>query len=276
MKISIVGYGWLGESVAQLLIEQGHQVVASTTSVDKTKMMESAGVVAEVIEFPLPGCNNQNYALFQAQLLIIMIPPKLRAGKSDYPEKVAQIIQLATAGDVRDIILISTSAVYAGLEGVVNEEDSIVETDEKVKLIAQAERLVLNFSAQSKVIRAAGLIDKQRHPGRFFINGRILKQPQEPVNLVHKTDISNIVALLSVATTESKIFNVASNTHVSKEIFYSLATTCYNNETINIEASHEHIANRIITSEKVRTELNYQFVYDDLVEWLKRGTNEAI
>jgi len=270
MNVSIIGYGWLGERVAQLLLERGHRVLASTTSEDKIKKIVDAGVIPQI--FTLPVSNNENdfSQLFQCDVLLVMITPQFRSGKRDYPDNISQIVEFSKKFGVNSIVLVSTTAVYEGLKGTVTENATVDTSDEKVALLTKAEQSILNYSAQSKIVRAAGLIDEQRHPGRFFSSGRVLKQPAEPVNLVHKTDIAKIICLLVEKETESQVFNVASQTHLTKEEFYTFASRAYNNQSINVEKSDITPSNRIISSERVRFELNYVFEHDDLIDWLTK------
>jgi nucleoside-diphosphate-sugar epimerase len=275
VNVSIIGYGWLGESVAETLIEKGHRVSASTTSKDKAQTIIDAGVIPYEFALPLSDNGSDFAPLFECDVLLVMIPPQFRAGKRDYPEKIEKIVELSKKSGVKSIILVSTTAVYERLEGTITEDCTIDATVEKVALLHRAELSILDYSSDSKVVRAAGLIDEKRHPGRFFSNGRVLKQPAEPVNLVHKVDISNIICRLVEKETKSQVFNVASKTHVTKEAFYTIASRVYNDQSINIENSGATPSNRIISSERVRFELNYHFEHDDLIDWLKRGINEA-
>ncbi len=266
-SIGIIGCGWLGTALAQRLLQADHRVIATCQSEQKQNQLAELGINAELLALPLAKLSLSEYRVFQCDTLVIAIPPMIRQGRQDYPEKIAQLVALAEQGQVRKIILISTTAIYQGLSGSVVEDSALKTESAKVKLLVQAEQKVLNFSKASVVLRCAGLIGGDRHPGRFFNSDRVLREPDAHVNLIHQTDVVAIVYHL-IGSQHSGIFNAVADVPVSKQQFYALATQALKLPIPKFEPSTGNTASHKVVGDKLLNVLNYHFHYRDIVSWL--------
>jgi len=272
IRIGVIGCGWLGKALVADLITDNYYVVATTQQQEKLKEITSLGAQGEIISLPFGDFNVNSAAIFYCTTLVICIPPQLRKGKTDYPKKIADIVLQAEQSLVNKIVLISTTAVYGGLIGDISESATLKLDDEKVNLISQAEKIVLGFTGQSIVIRSAGLVGPNRHPGIFFRHSKLLTAPNSYVNLVHQKDV---VALIIASIKDpyiNGIFNAVSEMQVTKKHYYSIAANAMKLPKPVFDKHSEVELGKQIKGDKLRDYLSFQYQYDDLVSWLLKAT----
>jgi nucleoside-diphosphate-sugar epimerase len=268
VRIGVIGCGWLGTLLVKALVKDAYYVIATTQQHDKIKPITDLGAQAEILTLPFGDINENSAAVFCCDTLIICIPPGIRKGKKDYPDKIADIIKQAELRKVNRVILISTTAVYEGIIGDVTESAKLNVDIEKVSILTQAEQHVVGFSKQGIVIRAAGLVGPNRHPGVFFRNKKLLTAPNAYVNLVHQIDIVGQILLMIKSETITGIFNAASDMQVTKKHYYSIAAKALNVSLPLFDEHSEVELGKKVLSNKLRDTLDYHYQYDDLVTWL--------
>ncbi len=269
----IIGCGWLGTALANSLIKQSVDVIATTSSISSSERLIEQAINAQPLLLPNLVEVLAKHSVFQQQQLVIAIPPRLKQGKSDYPEKIQQLVQAAeTTGVVKRIILITSSAIYNGLQGEVFEHSSLDFSANKVQIMFDAEQAALNFSGGVSVLRLAGLVGPKRHPGKFLPTA---KQPIAnacaKVNLIHQQDAVGLLLCLLKKNNVQGIFNGVSQTHVSKKLYYQQAAKSLNitlPSFSNDDSVGVHVNSRIVNGDKARQQLGYHFIYDDLLAWL--------
>lgn len=284
-SVGIVGCGWLGGVLAQQLNKQGVAVLATRSSVDNANQLKSQGINAEVLSLPAEQTQLNNHSVFKQQCLVIAITPQFRQGRVDYADKVEQLVAAAKINNhVEKIILLSSSAVYNGLSGLVDESMALDLSADKVSVLNQAEQAVLNFNKphgneradlsrnQGFVLRLTGLVGPNRHPGKFLLNGRMLPNPQATVNLIHQQDAIGLILALLKSDIPGGIFNGVSATQVTKKRYYQAAASALDLPAPSFEESDllSVSDSKIVSGKKTQTTLNYTFVYDDLLTWLKQ------
>jgi nucleoside-diphosphate-sugar epimerase len=196
MKISILGLGYYGLPLALKLKDQGHKVSGSVSSLEKKNQLSksSPDLKIELMKFPeIPSTD-----LLDAEIVILNIPPfigQLEWFKSWPWQKKSWLIFIS-----------STSALKAEGNGP--------------NLRAQEEWIKKEF-IQHNILRFAGLIGGNRHPGKT-LSGRLgIKGRLWPVNLIHLDDTIGFTKALIEQKKTNQTFNVVSDEHHSKEEFYS-------------------------------------------------------
>jgi len=275
--VGIIGCGWLGTALAKQLIATNQNVLATTEHDKSADKLVKQGISANKLTLPtvLSVEKLAESTIFSATQLVICIPPRLKRGQDDYPEKIKQLVTAAEISDVEHIILISSTAVYNGLSGKVNEQHAFDFTADKVKVMHEAEQALLTFTGQTNIIRLSGLIGPERHPGRFLSAEKAVANPDGLVNLIHQTDAVGIIEALLLRQSEPSlnkaIFNGVSEAHPTRERFYQKAAKALDLPQPNfIRTSDEPLSvlPKEVEGDKVQRELNYQFVYNDLLAWL--------
>ena len=272
-SVGIVGCGWLGKALTKKLISQQYSVIVSTQHQDKVEELSKLGAQVECFSLSdsSPSANDFKLSLFKQSCVIIAIPPGIRQGRKDYADKIKHLVELAQAGDVKQLIMISSTAVYNGLDGYIEEDITLDLSSEKTAIIHQAEQEALKFSGETIILRFSGLVGPDRHPGKFLKSGRSLSDPDATTNLIHQQDAVGLLFGLINKPAHSSIYNGSSQTHIAKREYYEQAarvlgldkpefTEFVNNDSL--------VANKIINSNKIRKFLSYTFAYDDLLSWL--------
>ena len=107
-KVSILGCGWLGFPLAEILLKEGYQVKGSTTSPSKIDQLTKVGIEAFLIALTEEGVEgNIEEFLKETDTLIIDIPPGLRKNpKEDFVKKMTLLFTEVEKSKVKYLILI--------------------------------------------------------------------------------------------------------------------------------------------------------------------------
>ncbi|MBU2871226.1 SDR family NAD(P)-dependent oxidoreductase [Colwellia sp. E2M01] len=295
-SVGIIGCGWLGGALARQLKDQGISVLATRSTIEHVVDLKTQGVDADVLSLPCEQEVLNKHLVFNQQCIVIAITPQFRHGRVDYAEKIRQIINSTKLNSkVKKVILLSSTAVYNGLFGKVDETAQLNFAADKVNLLNEAEQTVLTFNRLTSqpndnvsnnksayVLRLSGLVGPNRHPGKFLLNGRMLKSPEATVNLIHQQDAVGLIIALLKQTAQSDlnnhIFNGVSATQVTKKEYYQTAAkalglpspTFEKTDELTYDNRTEQSIDKIVSGKKARDILHYRFVYDDLLTWLTK------
>ncbi|ARD44679.1 hypothetical protein [Colwellia sp. PAMC 21821] len=287
MSVSIIGCGWLGQALAKRLLASHTDIMASYQSPQTGEHLSVLDIPATQLILPLVddvlrSNHLDNLAgveprLFQKNVLIIAIPPQLKKGRLDYPLKIQQLVHLAELGKTQHIILLNSTAIYNGLAGRVDETSELDVTAEKVGSLLAAEQAVKKFSKRVHILRLAGLVGPNRHPGKFLQAKRIFENASAAVNLVHQTDVVNILEkLIQLDSAQSKqnIYNVVSHTDSNRQRYYQVAAQALSLPVPKFAIEQQQNEGKKIIGATLRGELSYDYVHDDLLYWLKDENHE--
>lgn len=290
-SVGIIGCGWLGTALAQQLQGKAVKVLATRSNTDNVEQLNSQGLDAQVLSLPAEQAQLNAHDIFKQQCLVIAITPQFRQGRVDYAEKVQQLVVAAKASNsVEKIILLSSTAIYDGLSGQVEESISLDLATDKVSILNQAEQAVLSLNEQylnesssnesaaelakvrGYVLRLSGLVGPDRHPGKFLLNGRLLKSPDAIVNLIHQQDAVGLIQQLLQGDIPAGIFNGVSPTQVTKKQYYQRAAAALQLPAPVFEEQQllSDDEPKVVSGTKTQAVLNYRFVYADLLKWLEQ------
>lgn len=266
ITISIAGCGWYGLNLAKELLKNDYTVKGSTTTADKLPVLESPGIKPFLIDFSNSHSIQPDF--FDCDILWIAIPPKTRSGNGEgYLTSIKNLIDGAKQHGIKQVILISSTSVYADVNGEVNEQSPTNPDTLGGKIMLQAEELLKKQTAfTTTIIHFAGLIGPKRHPGRFFGGKKDIPNGNAPVNLIHLTDC----IALSCAIIDQKAFgytyNACTPDHPTKKEFYSKAALRLGLE--QPEFLDEKKDWKIVSSLYIDQVLNYQYRVSSLMQWL--------
>ncbi|MGB0937488.1 MAG: NAD(P)H-binding protein [Colwellia sp.] len=290
-SVGIIGCGWLGTELAKSLINKGVNVFATTRTEERQQQILAQGIQCELLNLNAEVTDFDEKAdtgtidkeaiksiassqVFTKENLVICITPQFKKGKKNYPANIKTILLAAKDklinGNIKKVILISSTGVYKNLSGRISEKSVIDLSDDKVKALALAEDYVKQFCPHYTVIRFGGLVGRNRHPGRFLAGKQDLANADEKVNLIHQDDAVAIIEANLFKTAVSGIFNGVSDTKSTREVFYQKAAKSLGllapKFLLQNAVSLNNVANKSISNDKIKTELNYQFIYPDLAK----------
>ena len=224
-QISILGCGWLGLPLAKHLKKLGYVIKGSTTTLDKFDVLKSEDIQPYLIEL-----NEQNVVgdinafLSQSETLILNIPPGLRKNPTkSHVKEIEALMMEAEKSNIQNILYVSSTSVFQDtLDFTEITDDSIPDgiTNSAKQLIAIEEKLKSNPKYNTTILRFAGLFDDNSHPGKILSGRTNIKNPNAPVNLIHKEDCVSLISELLKNSIWGKTFNAAFPHHPKKIDYY--------------------------------------------------------
>src|SRR5690606_25987870 len=104
-------------------------------------------------------------------------------------QQMKEVVQQLKKGSTRKIVFISSTSVYPDNNGVVVEHDADPAND-----LVKAEDLLRNENAfETTILRFGGLVGPGRHPGKFFAGKENIAGGNNPVNIIHQYDCTEII-----------------------------------------------------------------------------------
>lgn len=261
--ISILGCGWLGLPLATSLVNKGYRVKGSTTTVSKIENLLENGIIPYevVIDETLEG-NIDGF--LETDILLINVP--FRKQKSFLKQYQELANRLITKG-VQKVIFISSTSVYPEVDMEISEDFEFEVNPAKESLLALEQIFSNNTALQTTVVRFAGLIGGTRNPGNFFKEDNTVANGLSPINLIHLEDCIGIIEAIIDQNQWNNIFNAAADSHPSKKSYYTAARQQMGLPPANF--IEELNSFKIISNHKVKSLLNYEFQFPDLLEGLK-------
>jgi nucleoside-diphosphate-sugar epimerase len=251
-QISILGSGWLGVPLAHSFLSSGYTVKLSTRSTDKRVSLVKSASSCHIIDID-NDCYDHDF--FDSDLMIINITSKNIDGFKTLLDKISQ-------SSVSKVIFTSSSSVYLNSQELVDETNGPID---KQHPLFQIEQLFRNNSSfQTTIVRLAGLIGGSRHPGYFF-KDKAVSSPLAPVNLIHLDDCIGIINRIVEKNYWGETINACADSYPTKKEFYSYVRSLTTLPPLQF-ASEEINHYKIVSNAKIKTALNYQFIYPDLLQ----------
>ncbi|WP_166921298.1 NAD(P)H-binding protein [Flavobacterium poyangense] len=264
-QISILGCGWLGLPLAKRLIAKGTRINGSTTTESKLSILENAGINAFLVSIESDDISEIIIPfLDKSDVLIIDIPPKLRAENQDseqqiFVEKIKNLISFIEKSAVKKILFVSSTSVYGNENSTITEETNPNPDTESGKQLLLAEALLQNNpNFETTILRFGGLLGEDRQPVNFLAGKENIANPDAPVNLIHQQDCIGVIEEILNRSKWNEVFNAVAPFHPTREDYYTKKAINLNLALPRFSSEQSDIR-KIISSEKVETVLNYTF-----------------
>lgn len=249
--ISVLGCGWLGLPLATYLVAQGFNVKGALRSVVKKAALKSAKINPFLVDIDNEDAIDLDF--LSTDVLVITIPSKNKQG---FQNLISQIEKAS----IKKVVFISATSVYPTSQNVLKETTKTLETP-----LALIEKLFLkNAGFETTILRFGGLFGKRRNPGNFFKNGRIIKNPEGVVNMIHQEDCIDIIHRVIEKGITTEIFNACADTHPTRRDFYTKEKFKLGLEPPMFE-ENQPLQMKIICSEKLKNTFNFTFKHSDLL-----------
>ncbi len=215
-RISILGGGWLGAPLATYLEQKGYATQVSTASQERYETLKEKHPRVFQMEVQEARVVGNWQAFSQAEVLVVNIPPNRSES-----EQFSALLPLIAAAPIKQVLFVSSISVYISENKEVREGDGAVDTEHLLYKSEQAFQQTAGFA--TTVLRLAGLIGGDRHPGRFFQRSGLIKQADTPVNLVHRLDCLEAIYQVIAQNYWGKVVHLCADTHPLKMDFYPTA-----------------------------------------------------
>ncbi|MEO8515663.1 MAG: SDR family oxidoreductase [Flavobacterium sp.] len=267
-QVSILGCGWLGFPLAKNLLSEGYTVKGSTTSESKIPVLSDAGINPYIVAlsgfegFFYDADANINITAFlqDSTILIVDIPPKLRGNTSDnFVKKIESLIPFIEKSEIRKVLFISSTSVYADDNSMVDENTIPRPDTEGGRQLLEAEKILQhNINFNTTVLRFGGLIGYDRHPIKFISGRENIENPDGSINLIHQNDCIGIIKSIIEQDCWNETFNAVSPEHPTREKYYTQKATELDLPLPKF-AHEKPSKGKVISSYKIENALQYQF-----------------
>ena len=244
-KLGIIGFGWLGNHIAERLSNR-YGIFATTTTPSKAEHLNAKGYHSTLVSFPDeldPGMKPWEVSE-DLDAIIVSVPfSGLRGKQISMTEKRRNLLQFL--GDYKgQLFYTSSTGVYPQDEKEYTEDD--LPADE-----VESERFILEQFPQTNILRLAGLMGGER-----LLRNYNISDLDALVNHIHYADICSVVEKMLGNQSQSKVYNIVAPVHPSKE------------EVINAQkglpySGERSTIGRTISPAKVISELDFEFQYPD-------------
>lgn len=271
MPISILGCGWLGLPLAQQLLNNKIDVKGSTTTQSKVKVLKQAGIEPYLLTLPEDLNRPENEPFWNSEILFLNIPPK--RGSEDlyktYVKKIEAVKNRVLDSPINWVIYASSTSVYSQNGGLVKEEDAVKGECSRPSgeaLLETEQMLMAETEFQTTVLRFGGLYGYGRHPVHYLEGKTGVKNPSQPVNLIHQDDCIKIVTEVIRQNRKNEIYNTVSHGHPPKRTFYKAAAKHFDLVPPKFE-KNKSSKNRVVSNEKLVKDLEYEFIYPNPMDF---------
>lgn len=257
IKVSIFGCGWLGEPLADYLLKKGCAINGSSTSKEKLNLLKLKGI--ETFHLQLENIDKTVLPFLNAAILIVNIPSKNVEGFKT-------LISFIEQSPIKKVLFISSTSVYKDNNGIITE--AIMDNFSDSPLVEIENLLQQNINFKTTILRFGGLFGYTRKPGNFFGSGRLISQPDAPVNMIHRDDCIEIIYQIIKQDLWQDTFNACADLHPTKKEFYTKATKVVRKQSPNFMEG-EKLSFKVISNDKIKKCLNYQFRHADILNALE-------
>jgi len=239
--------------LAERFVTQGYRLKISTTSPDRLPTLAALPGEAFIIDISKPLDDID--AFLQSATLIVNITSKDIDG-------FGRLVRKIEASEVQAVLFVSSTSVYPDSCKVVSEAAGEESPEHPLVIIENLFRHSRQF--RTTIVRFAGLIGGNRHPGRFFRGGKVVKNPDANVNLIHRDDCINILDRIVANDLWGETFNACADSHPGKREFYTQAAKMAGAPLPDFEAGDDR-SFKIIDNRKLKRVLGYEFLHPDLM-----------
>ncbi|MBY6188524.1 SDR family oxidoreductase [Marinobacter hydrocarbonoclasticus] len=259
-SITIVGCGWLGLSLAQQLQSLGYPVRGSSRNEATLAQLATLGIPGFRLSIDEALESDALDELFDAEVLFANVPPGRTPSALPYAERMKNLAQAAWQKGIRKAIFVSSTAVYSSGEAV--DESAPLDPSPRAQQMRDAEQAFSDvFGAGLTVLRPAGLVGGERHPGRFLAGRQGLPGADAPVNLVHRDDVIGAVVRVLEAEAFGEVFNLVAPGHPSRGAFYPRAAIALGLEPPTF--SSEPMDVKRVIGDRIAGQLGFHYRYPD-------------
>ncbi|AOR64991.1 SDR family oxidoreductase [Pectobacterium wasabiae] len=264
-KVSIVGLGWLGMPLALVLNGHGYHVVGTKTTSDGVEAARMSGIECYQLALtPELECDAEELsALLQVDVLIVTLPASRTAeGGEGYAQAVQQLVNMARVYHVPRIIFTSSTSVYGDGNGTVRETSPLQPATVAGKTLVSLEQWLQHLPDISvDILRLAGLIGGDRHPGRFLSGKTNLPRGNHGVNLVHQEDVLSAILLLLKLPTGGHVYNLCAPEHPARQVFYPEQARRLQVSPPQFAPVIDSTQGRIVDGQRICHELGFDYQY---------------
>lgn len=220
-RIFILGAGFIGKPLAISLKQRGYDVSVSIRKPENNASFEEQGI--DVHNFQVGDDDDSIFSEMQTLVLAYPIGSR-KMTPGDHLKQAQWIAEHFPKNQLKQVILTSSTSVYPDGMGEVDENCAARPADHGLIQLEYEEALRGFYGAKLVVLRLAGLIGKNRHPGRFLAGRKELPFGSSPINMVHQGDVVRFIVELITRQITAPIINLCHDEHPVRQVYFRSAS----------------------------------------------------
>jgi nucleoside-diphosphate-sugar epimerase len=221
MNKLLFGYGYLGQRIVALWLEQGHRVYATTRSEAAAQTMRQRGIDPLVCDVLSPQTLKNLPAAESVVHCIALDRSSGQTMRQVYVEGLVNVLANVPTG--ARFVYVSSTSVYGQVAGEEVDEQAPTEPlEESGKIVLEAEQKLKQTLPDAIVLRFAGIYGPGRLLRRQTLekNEPIVGDPDKWLNLIHVEDGARAVLAAEFHGTPGRTYNIADDLPVKRRDFY--------------------------------------------------------
>ncbi|VAW83163.1 Nucleoside-diphosphate-sugar epimerases [hydrothermal vent metagenome] len=285
----IVGFGYIGELIAQAALREKQEVKALIRSENKIQQLEQLGIAFTIAD--LDQHTGQQLPINHLSDVFYTTPPQ-PDGETD--TRLRYFLSLLDEPPA-SLIYISTSGVYGDYQGAwVTEDDPLKSTSPRSLQRIDAENTLLEWHAQHPethlvILRSAGIYGPHRLPvDRLKRQAPLVKQDElhAYLNLIHGEDLSRICRRATSRCKSGEKYNVSDGSpttmvdylnHVAEQLELPqapLVSLAEAHKTISPSMMKYLSESKRLSNKKLLSTLQEDLLYPNYIEGVKQAARE--
>ncbi len=262
--VSILGCGWLGLALGQLLLSRGYKVFGSTRTDAGLQRLNELGIEGFKLDLTPELTGQDPGRFFQCDTLVVSLPPNICDGLTAFFDaQIQSLLEALNRSPVQQTLFISSTSVYPALDKPICEPDAKYPPTPSGKALLKAERAIAQCPAfKTTIVRFGGLVGYDRHPQRL-LNRSFSRDVHQPLNIIHREDAARIMAQIIEENIWGETFNACAPLHPLRRQYYAKVFKLHQQPIPAFPARSKNQAIKVISSEKLMSKLNYRFIYSD-------------
>jgi len=263
--IGILGGGWLGIALARKALESKHIVRVTTTTTEKSNLLNNNGYNASVLKVLESGIEGELDFFKGIDILVITISPGLRKNpKHNYVGIIEKIIKKIKFFEIKRVLFTSSTSVYGFQKGIITEENELLgQTPSSRQIIEVEQKLDTNKIFETCILRLGGLMGPNRHPIHTLSGRKGLPNPLSPINFIHQQDAVAILLQILENWRGNQVYNAVTPFHPNRKDYYTQMSKIAKLPPPTFEESGT--IRGIISAKKVINDLNCEFLVKNLL-----------
>jgi len=254
MRYLILGCGWVGTFVAKECLAAGHEVWASTRSLEKCHHLQGDGIFAFVLDFDEDLTAPASLPYFDS--ILVSVPATSKSAVSEIQLRFERVRRFLAQLNYGKIIFLSSVGIYPDVSKLIRE-DSFEDRELNPRLL-EAEHRMQQLPGVV-IYRLGGLFGLDRIFARYF-QGKVCTTGEQLANFVYIEDVSRLIILGIPHSFVHGIYNVVTPMHPLKEAVIRASAAKYQLDLpLRFEAGERF--KKEVCGDRIRQELNYTFKY---------------
>lgn len=258
--VGILGYGWLGSALGEVLQKRDFVVKASKTK--WTNCNTANGVVQYTLRLTEKNIEGDLSFFDNVDQLLVFLPPSQKKTGYSLLAVLAVLYKHLGQTAVKRVIFTSSTSVYGSQTGELKEDSPLKPQTKNGKTLLQCEHFIKEQNLPYLIFRLGGLIGFDRHPIHQLQN-KIISNPEGYINFIHQIDVVSVLLIALENLTIKGVYNIVSPHHPKRRDYYTSLSKIKGLSTPQF--ANEAPLQRIIASKKLEKDFSYTFKVNNLL-----------